>query len=62
MLNARDYRGNGLMRYTGSVKGDIIILHHPVSVPEGTEVDIFIPSVQEERRRGQEKWSVAKET
>jgi hypothetical protein len=62
ILNARDYRGNGLMRYTGSVKGEVIILQHPVSVPDGAEVDIFIPSVQEERRRGQEKRSVAKET
>ena len=50
------------MRYKGYVKGDVIILKHPLSVPDGTEVNIFIPSVQEERRRGQEKRSVAKET
>ena len=50
------------MRYKGYVKGNVIILQHPLSVPDGAEVDIFIPSVQEERRRGQEQRSVAKET
>jgi hypothetical protein len=50
------------MRYKGYVKGDVIILEHPLSVPDGTEVDIFIPSVQEKRRKGQEERSAAEET
>ena len=43
-------------------KGDVVILQAPLSVPDGTEVEIFIPSAQAERRKGQEKWSVAQET
>jgi hypothetical protein len=50
------------MKYKGYVKGDVIILKTPLSVPDGTEVDIFIPSAQEERRKGREKLSVAEET
>ena len=50
------------MRYKGYVKGDVIILKNPLSVPDGTEVEIFIPSDREERPEGQEKLSVAQET
>jgi hypothetical protein len=47
------------MRYTGYVKGDVVILTNPLSVPDGTEVENFIPPAKEER---QEKLSVAQET
>jgi hypothetical protein len=50
------------MRYKGYVKGDIVILKTPLSVPDGTEVDIFIPSAQEERSKGPEQLSIAEKT
>jgi hypothetical protein len=59
---AQDNRGKRPMKYKGYVKGKVIILKHPVSVPDGTEVDILIPSADEERRKEQEKPRVAKET
>ena len=50
------------MRYKGYVKGDVIILANPLSVPDGTEVEIFIPSVNVAKHKGQEKRSVAEAT
>ena len=50
------------MRYKGYVKGDVIILKEPLSVPDGTEVEIFIPSAKSERRKEQAKLSVAQQT
>ena len=50
------------MRYKGYVKGDVVILKNPLSVPDGTEVEIFIPSAKEEKSEEQEKLSVAQET
>jgi hypothetical protein len=50
------------MRYKGYVKGDVIILANPLSVPDGTEVEIFIPSVNADKHKGQEKLSVAQQT
>ncbi|MDH3598273.1 MAG: hypothetical protein OEU26_01395 [Candidatus Tectomicrobia bacterium] len=50
------------MRYKGYVKGDVIILKEPLAVPDGTEVEIFLPSAKEERRESQDKLSVAEET
>ena len=55
-------RGSGHMKYKGYVKGDVVILKTPLSVPDGTEVDIFIAATPEERRQEQEKRSVAEET
>ena len=50
------------MRYKGYVKGDVVILQEPLSVPDGTEVEIFIPSAEADSRPGQEKLSVAQQT
>jgi hypothetical protein len=50
------------MRYKGYVKGDVVILKNRLSVPDGTEVEIFIPSAKGEKREGQAKLSVAEET
>jgi len=50
------------MRYKGYVKGDVVILQEPLSVPDGTEVEIFIPSAEADSRTGQEKLSVAQQT
>ena len=50
------------MRYKGYVKGGAVVLQAPLSVPDGTEVEIFIPSAKAERHKGQEKLSVAQET
>jgi hypothetical protein len=50
------------MRYKGYVKGGVIILANPLSVPDGTEVEIFIPSVNVAKHKGQEKRSVAEAT
>ena len=51
------------MRYKGYVKGDVIILKEPLSVPDGIEVEIFIPSAKAEKsRKRQEKLSVAQQT
>jgi len=40
------------MRYKGYVNGDVIILANPLSVPDGTEVEIFIPSVNADKYKG----------
>ena len=50
------------MRYKGYVKGDVVILKEPLSVPDGTEVEIFIPTAKPKRRKGQQKLSVAEQT
>jgi hypothetical protein len=53
-------RGSGHMKYKGYVKGDVVILKTPLSVPDGTEVDIFIAAAPEKGH--QEKRSIAEET
>ena len=50
------------MRYKGYVKGNAVVLQEPLSVPDGTEVEIVIPSAKKEGRTGQEKLSVAQQT
>jgi len=50
------------MRYKGYVKGDVVILQEPLSVPDGTEVEIFIPSAEADSHTEQEKLSVAQQT
>jgi hypothetical protein len=50
------------MKYKGYVKGDVVILKTPLSVPDGTEVDIFIAGGPEEGRQKQDKQSVAETT
>ena len=42
-------RGSGHMKYKGYVKGSVVILKTPLSVPDGTEVDVFISSRQGQR-------------
>jgi hypothetical protein len=50
------------MKYKGYVKGDVVILKTPLSVPDGTEVDIFITAALEEERQEPQKQSVAETT
>jgi hypothetical protein len=55
-------RGHTAMRYTGYVKGNVVILQEPLAVPDGTEVEIFIPPAKDEKRNGRGKSSVAQAT
>jgi hypothetical protein len=50
------------MKYTGYVKGDVVILKQPVPVPDGTEVEIFIPPGKEDRNTDRAKSRIAQET
>ncbi len=50
------------MRYKGYVKGDVVVLQESLSVPDGTEVEIFIPSAKKEGRKEQDKLRVAQQT
>lgn len=50
------------MGYKGYVQGDIVILAEPLPVPNGTEVDISIPSTKGRRNTGRKKPSVVSET
>jgi hypothetical protein len=50
------------MSYTGYVKGNTVILKEPLAVPDGTEVEIFIPPAKNDRRQGRGKASVAQAT
>jgi len=50
------------MKYKGYVKGNVVILKTPLSVPDGTEVDIFIAATSEQGRQEEEKQSVAEAT
>jgi hypothetical protein len=54
--------GSRYMKYRGYVKGDVVILKTPLSVPDGTEVDIFIASSLEEGCQESPKPSVAETT
>jgi hypothetical protein len=55
-------RGNTTMSYRGYVRGDVVILKEPLAVPNGTEVEIFIPPAKNGRRKGRGKSSVAQAT
>jgi hypothetical protein len=55
-------RGHTTMRYTGYVKGNVVILKEPLAVPDGTEVQIFLPPAKDRKRRGRGKSSVAQAT
>ena len=55
-------RGNTTMSYKGYVKGDVVILKEPLAVPDGTEVEIFIPPAKDGKRQGRGKLSVAQAT
>ena len=50
------------MGYKGYVKGDVVILKEPLAVPDGTEVEIFIPLAKNGRRSGRGKSSVVQAT
>jgi hypothetical protein len=50
------------MSYKGYVKGNTVILKEPLAVPDGTEVEIFIPPAKNDRRQGRGKSSVAQAT
>jgi hypothetical protein len=55
-------RGHTAMSYKGYVKGNVVILKEPLAVPDGTEVEIFIPPAKNGRRQGRGKSSVAQAT
>jgi hypothetical protein len=55
-------RGDTTMGYKGYVKGDVVILKEPLAVPDGTEVEIFIPPAKNGERQGRGKSSVAQAT
>jgi hypothetical protein len=55
-------RGHTAMSYKGYVKGNVVILKEPLAVPDGTEVEIFIPRANNRRRQGRGKSSVAQAT
>jgi hypothetical protein len=55
-------RGHTAMSYTGYVKGNTVILKEPLAVPDGTEVEIFIPPAKNVRHQGRGKSSVAQAT
>ena len=55
-------RGHTTMSYKGYVKGNVVILKEPLAVPDGTEVEIFIPPAKDRRRQGRGKLSVAQAT
>jgi hypothetical protein len=50
------------MGYKGYVKGDVIILHEPLPVPDGTEVEILMPPAKDGRGKGRGKLSVTQAT
>ena len=55
-------RGHTAMSYKGYVKGNVVILKEPLAVPDGTEVEIFIPPAKNARRQGRGKSRVAQAT
>jgi hypothetical protein len=50
------------MRYTGYVKGHVVILPEPLPVPDGTGVEIVMPPAKEERPAARAKSRVAQDT
>jgi hypothetical protein len=50
------------MGYTGYVKGDVIILKEPLPVPDGTEVEILMPSAKDAKGTGRRKPSIVQAT
>jgi hypothetical protein len=50
------------MRYTGYVRGNVVILKEPFPAPDGTEVEISLPKAKGRRRTGHKKPSVVRET
>ena len=62
LLYAEDYKGRTTMKYTGYVKGNVIILKKPLPVPDGTEVEIVMPLAKAERNADQAKSSVVQKT
>jgi hypothetical protein len=50
------------MKYTGYVKGDVVILKQPLPVPDGTEVEIFMPPGKEDRNTHRAKSRITQET
>ena len=50
------------MKYTGYVKGEVVILKEPLPVPDGTEVEIALLPAKEGSHTERVKSSVAQET
>ena len=47
------------MNYKGYVKGNVVTLKEPLTVPDGADVEIFIPPVKDAKRQGRGKSSIA---
>lgn len=50
------------MEYKGYTQGNIVVLGKPLPVPDGTEVEIFVPEAKPRIRKGRKKPGVAIET
>jgi hypothetical protein len=50
------------MRYKGYTQGHVVVLKEPLPVPNGTEVEIFVPQRRGKRRTGRKKPSVVNKT
>ncbi len=53
------YRYN---RYKGYIQGNVVILQEPLPVPNGTEVEIFVPQRKGKQRTAHKKPCVVNET
>jgi hypothetical protein len=50
-----------MMKYTGYVKGEVVILKEPLPVPDGTEVEIVMPPAKAGSNAERATSSVAQE-
>jgi hypothetical protein len=50
------------MGYKGDTQGKVVILQEPLPVPNGTEVEIFVPPSNGTRRTGRKKPCVVNDT
>jgi hypothetical protein len=50
------------MGYKGYTQGNVVILNEPLPVPNGTEVEIFLPQSKGKRRTGRKKPCVVDST
>ena len=50
------------MGYKGYTQGNVVILQEALPVPNGTEVEIFIPQRKGKRRTGRKQPSMVNET
>ena len=50
------------MGYKGYIQGNVVTLQEPLPVPNGTEVEIFVPQNKGKRRTGRQKPCAVNET